>query len=130
VLHLDSTGTVVRRIPEQKQPYLYSAILAGENIPVMEFITTDHRSFSLSAKLEYFLADCREMNHGMVVLPTVIVTDFSYALINAVLISFNKMSLLAYLKLTYESLTSGKSLKSLTILALCCAHMMKAVANR
>jgi hypothetical protein len=43
VLHIDSTGTVVRKFPDQKQPYLYSLLLAGENIPVMEFITTDHR---------------------------------------------------------------------------------------
>lgn len=133
VLHLDSTGTVVRKIPEQKQPYLYSVILADDNIPVLEFISTDHRGFSIRHKLDTFLAEVRKLNNGRPALPRVVVTDFSYALINAVLDACNTMTLTAYLKATYQLLLSNKRLRrkrSMTFIAICNAHMLKAIANR
>lgn len=131
VLHIDSTGSVIKKIPNQKDPLLYSLFLANHGIPIMEFITTDHRSISISAKLDFFMAACRDhANNGRPILPSMVVMDFSYATINAVLICFNKMSLTAYLHATYEMLTTGKSMNFLVVIALCCAHVMKAISNR
>ena len=131
VLHIDSTGSVIQKIPNQKDPLLYSLLLGNQGIPIMEFITTDHRSISISAKLDFFMAACRDhANNGRPVLPSMVVMDFSYATINAVLICFNKMSLTAYLHATYEMLMSGKNTKFLVVIALCCAHVMKAISNR
>jgi hypothetical protein len=135
VVHLDSTGTVVRNIPNQKRPFLYSVILAGDNIPILEFISTDHRAFSIAEKLERFLADARRCNQGRPALPRVVVTDFSFALINAVLSACNKMTVITYLKAAFELLSRVTVAKTgskinFTIIALCKAHMLKAIANR
>jgi hypothetical protein len=96
ILHLDSTGTVVKKIPDQKQRYLYSIILSGDNVPVLEFITTDHRTLSICHQLDIFLGEVKKLNKGRAALPRVVVTDFSYALINAVLNACNTMTLTAY----------------------------------
>jgi len=43
VLHFDSTGSVMKRLSEQKQPYYYTLPAAQDSMLVCEFLTTCHR---------------------------------------------------------------------------------------
>lgn len=129
-IHFDSTGSVVRKFEEQKDPYFYCCILAGVDIPVFEFVTTDHRKLSIRDKLAIFLAACQQVNNNTPVLPKVVVTDFSYAMINAVLEACNTMTLKDYLRATFNTLRSSTTVLTFTIIALCNAHMLKAISNR
>jgi len=83
--------------------------------------------------LELFNSDVRLCNNGKPAKPSVVVTDFSYALIHAILLSFNRMSLVTYLRTTFAILNgkcTGKEIQSLTFIAVCCAHMIKAISIR
>jgi hypothetical protein len=65
--------------------------------------------------------------------PECVVTDFSYALIYAVLRSFNKMTTWEYLHGLCCVATGQKhynTLRNITINVLCCAHVIKAISRR
>jgi len=132
VLHVDSTGSVMRRIPQQKQPYYYAIVVADGSFPVCEFITTRHFHAWIMIMMDMFLNDARELNDGKKVLPQVIVVDFSFALIYAVLLAFNRCTLSRYLQLTWNRLQVEEQLTPFpqVIVKLCCAHLLKAAANR
>lgn len=61
-LHLDATGKVTARLPENlgvKDSFYYALVIhIGETeapcVPVMEFITNQHSAFNLSHPLHYF----------------------------------------------------------------------------
>jgi hypothetical protein len=65
--------------------------------------------------------------------PSLIVMDFYWVLIYAVIEAFNKMSLISYLSCTFEIL-KGKAteieITSMTFDALCCAHMVKTISRQ
>ena len=131
VMHFDSTGTIIKQIPGNKQPYLYSFIIGRLNMPVCEFVNTDQRTFSIANNLNFFLGEARRLNNGREVKPNVVVTDFSYANINSVLWSCNKTTLPVYLQSMYNELTKPLTRKeNLTLLFLCSCHMIKAVSTR
>ena len=132
ILHFDCTGSVVKKIPNQKAVYYYTLLHADSNIPVFEFISTCHTSRWITNMLNTFLTDVRKCRK-QTAKPSVIVTDFSYALMNAVLGAFNDMTLPVYLRWTYKLLTSpdhSKRVKSTTFLCICKAHMMKALSMK
>ena len=55
VVHLDSMGSVMKKLPEQKAPYYYAMVLSGSSLPVVEFLTTCHRGTFVMSKLDFFL---------------------------------------------------------------------------
>ena len=61
--------------------------------------------------------------------PKTIVCDFSFAIINAILLSFNRCSLKAYLEVTWTAVSNDRA-TSYTTLKLCSAHFMKAASHR
>lgn len=133
VLHLDATGSVISRIPEEGPPYYYCLLLAELNMPVLEFLSTSHTAFRICGALQEFLSKCRAFSPRSILQPSLIVTDFSLALMYAVLEAFNKMSLIAYLNCTFEILNGMASeveITSITFVALCCAHMIKSMSRR
>ena len=132
-LHLDCTGSVVRRIPQQSAPFLYCGVMADSNIPAFEFLTTRHDAVWLGGLMQLFVRDVRACNGGRTVTVRHVVTDFSYAIIHAVLSAFNNMDFNAYVRTTYAVLSravTSDRLRSLTFLHLCAAHTMKALSRR
>jgi len=85
LLHLDCTGSVVRRIPEQYAPFLYCGLMTDTNVPAFEFPTTRHDADWLGGMMQLFVRDVRLSNVGRPVTLRHVVTDFSYAIIHAVL---------------------------------------------
>jgi len=81
-----------------------------------------------------FNASARRLNHGHVIALRQVVTDFSFALITAVVAAFSgRMQLHMYLRHACRCLRgdcTSVQLKSTTFLSLCSAHMLKAVSRR
>ena len=64
--------------------------------------------------------------------PAFVVIDFSAALINSVLASFNVENVHSYLRRCFNTLDRAydtRQLRSMTFLRLCCAHVMKAFSR-
>lgn len=134
-LYLDATGSVVSKIPEQKKRVLYYAlVLAGQGhgtppLPISEMLSNDHTVPSVSFWLMQFV-------HNLSKFTTLTIryleTDFSWALIQAVLLAFNKESILSYLDRCFDvcqGKDDGIDNKNFTVIHLCSAHVLKAVAQ-
>jgi hypothetical protein len=67
ILHVDATGSLISTLGEKTgrdTVYLYSADLAPGNLPVCEFLSTDHRSCAIRSFLEFFNNDVTKDNGG------------------------------------------------------------------
>jgi len=64
VPHIDSTGTVMKRMPEQKVPYYYAMVTQDHSMPVCEFLTICHRHAWLMSVMDHFLSDVATVNAG------------------------------------------------------------------
>lgn len=60
-----------------------------------------------------------------------VVTDFSFALINAVILFWNNISLKMYLLLTYDALkfNNYSKLEKIVKIFVCCSHFFKIISN-
>lgn len=133
VMHLDNTGSVITDITGQKKPYYYCLYNPETKLPACEFLTTKHSATWLSCMLEIFCEDAKLVNGRKYARPKFVVTDFSFALIYAILQAFNKMPLVEYLKFAYtvmmrQCITS--CITRLTYITLCSAHFSKTLCNR
>jgi hypothetical protein len=127
-LHFDATGTVVKDVPDNKRVLYYSFIPSNQNLPVFEFLSAQQTTETIAYLLDLFNRDVRLCNNGVTVQPRYIVTDFSYALINACLQAFNKCSLSRYLNVAMQVMKwdlSRLNILERTYICLCVAHMMK-----
>ncbi|KAK0134976.1 120 protein in NOF-FB transposable element [Merluccius polli] len=134
-LYLDATGSVVSKIPDQKKRVLYYAlVLAGHGrgappLPVAEMLTNNHTVPSISHWLLQFLHTVRQFT---VLTVSHVETDFSWALMPAVLLSFNKENIFSYLRRCF-AISQGrrklKTIKKYTVLHLCSAHVLKAITG-
>lgn len=133
VLHFDSTGSICKNIPGQKKTFFYSLLMAQDQIPAVEFLTTCHSSWSIATLLQKFMSAVRTLANGTFVKPTAVVTDFSYALINAILSAFNgNLQLTSYLHKTFKYLidNSNNSLENCVLLNLCQSHFIKSQISK
>ena len=106
-------------------------------MPIAEFVTTSHDSvnitkylFSIKKIFENSLNSKRRF-----VVPPIVVTDFSWALIIAVLEAFNNCSVISYLQWTYDVLvkySENQQLNQLmkTRIIICQTHIFKAVVEK
>ena len=133
VMHVDCTGSIVpKSTSESDKPlYLCSCILSTNSLPAVEFITNRHSATWICSTLMNFGYDVRRCNCGQDIFPSHVVTDFSYALMYAIIRAFNCMTLSTYLQAAYKALTRPNTRRTIpTCLAICCAHMIKAVSRR
>jgi len=133
-LFLDATGGVVRRLPNQPKRVLYYALClsgAGKNkppLPVNEMVTNDHTVANLSFWLMKFLTKVRRITAIKI---SQVETDYSWALMQGVLLAFNKQDILGYLEMLCKAIQGSftkKELRAITVLHLCSAHILKAVS--
>jgi hypothetical protein len=134
-LFFDSTGSVIRRFNDstEKVPYFYTMLMNDEqNIPAFEFLTTKHTGEWIASFVKYFLRSVRDYAHDAIK-PKRVITDFSYAMMNATLDGFNSMTLISYLGFAFQMLnanTTSEQASNTTLLFLCGAHMMKAMSMK
>ena len=131
LLNLDHTGSIIKKFEQQKPALLKSIILNTCSVSVCDFVITNNQSFATEKELSRFLASTRTLRK-MAVFPDVVVTDFSYAPINACTSSFNKMTLPRYLEIVYKVMINrAEKLKESsvdTINGICHCHIV--TANR
>jgi len=112
---------------------LYSVLMARNSVSAFDFMTNRHSAPWLTGILLNFLSDVRRSNSGTAVAPRHVVTDFSYALINAVLLACNRMTTGEYLQHAYDvingDLGEAEAL-SRCYISICVSHMIKATADK
>jgi hypothetical protein len=113
---------------------LYYCLLLYENsLPVCDILTTRHTSESIQARLLTCNHSVSVVNANKLVKPKYIVVDFSYALINACVRSFNDESLSRYLRRCHRYLminSTADVIANTSFIVLCNAHMVKTVLRR
>ncbi|KAL0199342.1 hypothetical protein M9458_007882, partial [Cirrhinus mrigala] len=134
-LYLDATGGVVSKIPEQSKRVLYYALtLPGRGrdappLPVCEMLSNEHSIPPLAFWLMQFQLKLSKYTRLKV---QKVETDYSWALMQAVVLAFNRHSIDAYLEWTYAVYMKTKTwaeIKGITVLHLCSAHIIKAVSG-
>jgi hypothetical protein len=135
-VYIDATGSIVKSLPNQKVVLLYAAIFKDGNdptnaIPLGHAILADHTATSIS----YFLGTLRQdivTLKDKVVRPSFFVTDFSPAIFNAILQTFNHEDIRGHLKRCWNVMLRKydvKELRSRSFLRFCCSHIMHAVGR-
>lgn len=133
IVHFDATGSVMKKMPKNKQPYYYCMIGHDSDIPFLEFLSTAHTSMWLGTLISSFLNHTKICAPNRQFRPRVVVTDFSYALIYSAILAFNETTILPYLVYTFRLLSDKKSAvlgKTFTAAVICEAHMLKAMSVR
>jgi hypothetical protein len=140
IWYFDATGSICKKIENQKLPYLYSIVAhdyeSKNIIPISEFLTTSHTQMNISLNLmqiknfflKYSSLSGKKFGFQYPIAP-IIVTDFSWPLINSVLDIFNNnMTIIKYLELAYEILVKKEKHKLTlinTFIYLCSIHYLK-----
>ncbi|CAF0939510.1 unnamed protein product [Brachionus calyciflorus] len=142
IWHLDATGSVIKKIPGQKSPFLFSIVMHDPDnktiIPVYDFVSTSHSSLTISKYLFSF----KKYYESTVVsnvskYPSTIVVDFSWAFINSILESFNNCTIRNYLDWSYELIVLRKQKEESFFnsfmkikVYLCSTHFIKLICSK
>ena len=135
-VHIDATSGVIGRLKDQGPPLLYAMLIkTGDdpinNIPIAHSILTDNTVPSIS----YFLGDVAHAitNYkNKLVLPSFFVIDFSAALMNSILQSFNGENINTHLARCWNVIGrkyNKVQLRLLSFIHLCCCHVIHAIAR-
>ena len=129
VLHLDATGSIIRSEVARSKTFNYALVMAGAEpgdapLPVAELISNSHTKVTIGHFLGSVFHHLRKLS-TIDVVASAVETDFSWALIQAVLQSINHQDIVMYLRLTWKVLTKNTPWPSgVTRVHICCAHFM------
>ena len=135
IWYFDATGGLTKSISGQKEPNLYSMVchdpINNQIIPVFEFLTTSHTSCNIATFLikANFLLD-QERKRDTISIARVIVVDQSWAMINSICKTFNKCTIIDYLKWSFDLIQNKRAVDSskfMTIVYLCSGHFLKSL---
>ena len=115
IAYFDATGSVCKRIENQKIPYLYTLSLYDKNaksiLSIADFITTCHTTtnislflFQIKSFLQKYYSLSNVKKKPIFELPPIIVIDQSWVLLNSILSVFNNLSIVDYLRISYNCL--------------------------
>lgn len=134
-LHLDATGSVVRKIAGQNKPIFYYALVLKDTsckspiIPVAELITNSNTTVNIT----YFLGRVKEACIKMgcrLVQPVRIEVDFSWPLINSILLVFGSENMVKYLHNCWKSLRDKDINDHQTVVHICSFHMLGIIKQK
>ena len=133
-LGIDATGGVVRKVPGQNKRMLhYSIVSGGEDrepaLPLGEMMTNDHCTASISNFLLVLQRDYKKVKNKALQ-PQKVESDFSWAIIHSVLLTFDHCDISAYLTGAWDYLMNGKAFIYKTIIHICTAHMIKMMLGK
>lgn len=129
-LYFDATGSLVRKIPDQdKAIYYYTLLLKDSDnesplTPVAELLTNSNTTVTISHFLGKVKEACMKLTNKFV-RPIRIEVDFSWAIINSVLLVFNQENISRYLvkcwnHMDKHTVTGAK----FTVIHLCAFHVV------
>lgn len=141
VWHLDATGSIIKNIPGQSLPFLFSTVMHDPStntiLPVYEFISTSHNTTTISKYLFSLKKMEKLVPSNFYTISPLIVTDFSWPLISSVLETFNKCNINQYLNLAYQLVIDSNEKSELnfrnyihTRIYLCSTHFLKMVIKK
>ncbi|KAI6655862.1 hypothetical protein LOD99_1596 [Oopsacas minuta] len=132
VLHLDATGSIIRK-PQfcTKSIYYYALTLQHPDyhitpIPVAEMISSDQGAAEITHFLNKWYLNSKLILHKEIFITRVEI-DYSWALIHSTCIAFNKISILGYLESCWRNVNSDErsvDVDVFTVIHLCSAHVM------
>ena len=108
-LHLDATGSVIRKLDHLKKRILYYAISVKHPlshvspIPLAEMVSSEQTNLEISHLLNRWLYDVKKITSSEILLNKVKV-DFSWAMLHGVCNAFNKQNLQWYLHRCWETI--------------------------
>ena len=116
VSYIDATGTIVRNHNDKRVLY-YAVVLrhpvqGNPPLPVAEMVTNDHTAPNIRTFLERFKRNEAKIFNGRQAMPRQVNTDYSKAIILAVLREFNNESLEAFLARAFPLLTKDAEMKT------------------
>ena len=134
VICLDATGNIVSN-QNGKRTFYYSAVFKSELtnniIPVFQFFSQRHDIPALSGIISEFDRDMKLASNSSKACISVVIVDFSFALMNAVSIGINKCSLFLYIELTHRIFVKQELMPlEITIIASCSVHVIKFFSNK
>jgi len=135
-VHIDATGGILKKISGQNQSLLYAIMFKDGNdcnntVPLAHAILTKHTVFSISYFLGHVAHHISQVN-GKLILPSFFIIDFSAALMNSILLSFNGENINTHLKRSWNVLSgkyNAQQLQSLSFIHFCCCHVIHAIAR-
>ena len=127
-LHLDSTGSVVRKVND-KTVYFYALIAEnedGNSYPLGVMLANGHTTGTITYFLTRICEAFKTLFHTPLT-PPLIVTDFSWALIHASLTSFAQSNIRDHLDRIWTEVITPEDVNpvSSTQFAMCTAHVAK-----
>lgn len=97
--------------------------------PVLEMHSSMHDAATIASFLLRFRAEYSKITSSWPPFK-VLVTDCSWALINATILAFNKCDVETYLLWMYENAFGQRNLSKIVVLKLCAVHFFKKIADR
>lgn len=128
ILHLDATGSIIRKpFPDSKRVYYCAGVVQVTTnntvCAVMEMVTCNHDAISIASWLFNFKCYFLSNKNKWPVFRKVVV-DFSFAYINAINLAWNNIDMASYLQITFDFVNKGKELPENFIqIQLCCFHI-------
>lgn len=134
-LHIDATGSLVRKPHKQNPVFFYSMVFKSTNddssmLPLSGALLCDQTAASITAYFNCVLS--KLAYRSKTARPSFVVIDFSAALLNSTLSAFNVENINNHLRRCSNILDkaySASQLQGVTIVRLCCSHVMKAFAR-
>lgn len=131
-LHFDATGSLVRKPDKNSKRVNYYAGVVNINnkiLPILEMITNDQTASNIAECLTYFKRSWIQSGEKWPAFKGIVI-DWCWASINAVMISWNNLSVQDYLIKTFDRITSNKQLEEQIIpVFLCYGHFMKMISR-
>lgn len=144
-VHIDATGEVCKH--GTKKVFYYAGVTPDTTVEVgpkeyrkvlqlFDFLNVAHDSFNISILLMEYKHEFHKKYPTMEWPIEHAVTDFSYAILNAICTSWNTMKLIDYINCLYDALSSHtplseiqKTTKICTCIHICCCHLPKNFAK-
>lgn len=136
----DASGTILSKLdPENPEMLLYFLIFPMKvnannstslRFNMSEFISETQTSFAIETFLRTVAHELNKVSPSLQLIHEV-VTDWSWAEMNAVIRGFNNMSVKLYLELTFTIMTTGDDarLDGLVVLLQCSSHLTKSMSS-
>lgn len=134
-LYVDATGSVIKKLVDQKAVYFYAMVYKDEKtdsalLPLSGALLSDQTTASITS---YFNCVISKLAlRDKTARPSFVVIDFSPALLNSVLRTFSIEHVNSYLRRcsnTLDKAYTKSQLKNTTFVRLCCSHVMKAFSR-
>ena len=136
-LHLDATGSVVRKLDRDEKNFLYYALTLQHPIakispiPLAEMLTNEQTNVEITHFLNRWYYDVRRILNRDIC-PSQVEVDFSWALLHSICKIFNRQHLEDYLNTCWQYIQTSQTEKywDKSILHICSAHLMNRISYK